>query len=354
VLTVIFSKIIGVDMNLLLDYFKGTIIGIANIIPGVSGGTMALVLGIYERLIDALHNISTESVIAPLRLIILKKGSFMQFKEEMKRIDAVFLLMLGIGALSSIIALAKLMTYLLKHQHDPTYGFFFGLVLLSVIAPFQLIRKKTVPVFLAIVIAMSSVFAVSFAVSGDAMLHKAQKKHELQVRTSQNIQPAQAVSPQNIKFLKFVYLFFLGAVSISAMILPGVSGSFLLLLLGGYFEILEAITTRNFPVLGAFALGCIVGILLFTRLLDYLLKKWYDTTMGFLVGLVIGSLWMIWPFKTSAVVGDETVYLTNMIPRQFSANEVLTVVAFIAGSLIVAAMLIIEYRGKKPSDDPSN
>ena len=334
-------------MNLVLDFFRGVIIGIANIIPGVSGGTLALVLGIYERLIDALHNISTESVIASLRLFTLRKESLTHFKDEMKRIDALFLMILGVGALSAIIALAKLMTYLLKQQHDPTYGFFFGLVLFSAIAPFQLIKKKTVPVFLSVIIAMSSVFAVSFAVSGDAMLHKAQKKHELQIRTSQNIQPVSAASHQKIRILKYIYLFFLGAVSISAMILPGVSGSFLLLLLGGYFEILEAITTRNLPVLGTFALGCIVGILLFTRLLDYLLKKWYDTTMGFLVGLVIGSLWMIWPFKTSAVVGDETVYLANMIPRQFSANELLTVAAFITGSLIVVAMLIVESRREK-------
>ncbi|HON76905.1 MAG TPA: DUF368 domain-containing protein [Spirochaetota bacterium] len=334
-------------MNAIKDLFKGAVIGIANIIPGVSGGTMALVLGIYERLIDAIHNISSETIVSTLRLFLFKKESFESFKTEMKRIDALFLLILGTGALSAIIALAKLMTYLLKHQHDPTYGFFFGLVLLSVIAPFQLIKKKTVPVFLAVIIAISSVFAISYAVSGDTMLHKAQKKHELTLKTSQSSIAQPAVSNQRVKVLKYLYLFFLGAVSISAMILPGVSGSFLLLLLGGYFEILEAITTRNIPVLGAFALGCIVGILLFTRLLDFLLKKWYDQTMGFLVGLVIGSLWMIWPFKTTALVGDETVYLSNMIPAQFSANEILTVAAFVAGSLIVAVMLIIEARREK-------
>ena len=329
-------------MNALKDLFKGAVIGIANIIPGVSGGTMALVLGIYERLIDAIHNISSETILSTLRLFRFKKESVELFKTEMKRIDAVFLFTLGAGALSAIIALAKLMTYLLKHQHDPTYGFFFGLVLLSVVAPFQLIKKKTVPVFLAIIIAMSSVFAVSYAVSGDTMLHKAQKKHELSISASRSVHTPSAASQQRVKVLKYLYLFFLGAVSISAMILPGVSGSFLLLLLGGYFEILEAITTRNIPVLGVFALGCIVGILLFTRLLDFLLKKWYDQTMGFLVGLVIGSLWMIWPFKTSALVGDETVYLSTMIPMPFSATEILTVAAFITGSLIVAIMLIIE------------
>lgn len=331
-------------MNALQDYLKGVIIGVANIIPGVSGGTMALVLGIYERLIDALHNISSDTIVSILKLFRFRKENFEAFKTEMKRIDAVFLLCLGVGALSAIIALAELMTYLLKHQHDPTYGFFFGLVLLSVIAPFQLIKKKTLPVFLAIIIAMSSVLAISYAVSGDAMLHKAQKKYELQINSSQNTQAASASSQQSALILKYLYLFFLGAVSISAMILPGVSGSFLLLLLGGYFEILEAITTRNIPVLGAFALGCIIGILLFTRFLDFLLKKWYDPTMGFLVGLVLGSLWMIWPFKTTAQVGDETVFLSNMMPQQFSANEIYTLLAFAAGSLIVAVMLVIETR----------
>ncbi len=137
-------------------------------------------------------------------------------------------------------------------------------------------------------------------------------------------------------------MFIIGAIAISAMILPGISGSFLLLLMGGYITILNAVSSRNIPVLIVFTLGCVVGIALFSRLINFLLRKWHDLTMGFLVGLVVGSLWMIWPFKTTALVGEKTIFLSNKIPANFGMNEIYSLLAIITGIIIVTILLIIE------------
>ncbi|MFC1670070.1 DUF368 domain-containing protein [Spirochaetota bacterium] len=332
-------------MTFIKYLFDGAVIGIANIIPGVSGGTMALVLGIYERIISAINNISLTTIKAVFGIFRFNKTGLESFKEEMKRIDALFLSTIMIGALIAIVAFAKLMTYLLKSWHDPTYGLFFGLVLVSVIAPYRLIRKKTFTVFLSAIIAMAAVFAVSTAVSGDAMLEKAKVKHELKIKKESSDNNLDKKSDKNILF--FLYLFFLGAVSISAMILPGVSGSFLLLLMGGYFKILIAIVNRDLTVIAVFAAGCLFGLIAFSKLLNYLLKKWHDITMSFLVGLVMGSLWMIWPFKTSAVVGDEVIYLANRIPQSFGKLELYTLLTAFTGAALVVLFLLIEIRRNK-------
>jgi uncharacterized membrane protein len=147
--------------------------------------------------------------------------------------------------------------------------------------------------------------------------------------------------------LRLFLMFAAGMIAISAMILPGISGSFLLLLMGAYFEILKAITYRDFLVLFVFALGCGIGILVFTRFLNFLLKRWHDLTMSFLLGLVLGSLWAIWPFKASTKVGDETIYLANQMPMAMSSDVVLTTLTFLLGSVIVAIFIWLEQKQKK-------
>jgi putative membrane protein len=347
-------------MNTVKDLFHGAIIGIANIIPGVSGGTLALVLGIYEKLIQSIHNISIETVKSSFKLFTFKKDAFLNFKVEMQRINGAFLLKITIGAFSAIALLAKLMTFLLKHQHDPTYGFFFGLVLVSVIAPYKMIKKKDFSVFLSALIAIVCVFSLSQLVSGDKLLEKAKTKYEMELNKSNFETSGQIENSQN-NFIYYLYIFFLGSITISAMILPGVSGSFLLLLLGGYFDILKAISnTMNAivtfnkdvllssgSVLLVFTFGCLFGVILFSRFLNFLLLRWHDLTMSFLVGLVLGSLWMIWPFKTTARVGPETVYLSNKIPQTFGTSELFTLLSLVAGMIIVYAMLWYESRNDK-------
>jgi putative membrane protein len=175
--------------------------------------------------------------------------------------------------------------------------------------------------------------------SGDKLIEKAKAKQA--VKTGQSINSGDVYNP-DLSAGRLVFIFVAGAAAISAMILPGVSGSFLLLLLGLYFDILQAIIHRQLVILGIFALGCLIGMAFFTRLLSILLKKWHDLTMAFLLGLVLGSLWPLWPFKTMTTVGEETIYLANKIPERFGGNELITLITIVIGTLIVAAFIIME------------
>ena len=156
---------IGQLTQLIRDLLKGVIIGVANIIPGVSGGTMALVLGIYGRMIGALNSISFSTVKNILGILRFNKTGLDNFKYELKRIDAFFLMRISAGALIAVVVLARLMMYLLVNWHDPTYGFFFGLVIASAIVPFKLIQKKNLKGLFA--------FQVDFLllIIGDLALH---------------------------------------------------------------------------------------------------------------------------------------------------------------------------------------
>jgi len=319
------------------------IIGVANIIPGVSGGTLALVLGIYERLIGAIHKISIQTVKASLGLLKFNKAGWKDLKAELQRIDAYFLISIMIGAIISIGILAKLMTYLLEHFHDPTYGFFWGLVIISAWVPFKLIKRHTFLSVLAAAIAIVSVVALSYSLSDEKKINREQAKYEIKMQ--------KAELGENVVEEKFdhspsflLYMVFAGAVGISAMILPGISGSFLLLLMGVYFTILKSITNFDFLIIFSFSAGCLIGILCFTRLINYALKKWYDVTTSFLLGLVFGSLVAIWPFKGTAIVGKEVVYLSNKWPMVFGINEAMTVLAALLGGLLVWVFIVIENR----------
>ncbi len=334
-------------MDIIKCFFKGAVFGVANIIPGVSGGTMALVLGFYERLITAINHISLSTVKIFFNVFRFKTYYFDEFKSELKKIDALFLSIIALGALSAIVALARLMTTLLIDWHDPTYGFFFGLVLLSTIEPYRLIKKKSLSVLIAGIIAVMTVVAVSNAVTGDDLIEKEQKKYEIRMKNQNSGGSTGETERTNRSAPRFVLLFLMGAASVSAMILPGVSGSFLLLLMGGYFEILQAISDRDFPVIGVFSLGCFIGIMVFTRLLTYLLKNWHDQTMASLLGLVIGSLWIIWPFKTTVVVGNEIIYLNNRLPEAFGIVESWTLMTALAGMTIIFLFTWYENKGRK-------
>jgi putative membrane protein len=337
-------------LEFIIGIIKGGVIGIANIIPGVSGGTMALVLGIYERLIGAIRNISSGTVMAFLKLFSFKKAQFENFKKELNRIDAYFLSKLVLGALIAIAALAKLMTYLLTEWHDPTYGFFFGLVLVSVVVPYKLIKKRSIAVIVAALVGIASVVSIS-AVQSEKDIIKQQVSSSVQADLGQPGKEENVGddgTSKNRGILSYGYIMLLGAVTISAMILPGVSGSLLLLILGGYFDTMHAISRWDFLFIIPFALGCLFGIIAFTRLLNFLLEKWHDPTMGYLLGLVVGSLWVLWPFKETRTVAGKTVYLShlNIVPERFGSLEIWTLVAALAGMAIVAAMILVT-RGRE-------
>jgi putative membrane protein len=334
-------------MNIISNLFNGAIIGVANIIPGVSGGTMALILGFYERLISAINSISIKTILIILKTFSLKKKNIEQLIEELKRVDAYFLITIAFGSLLSIISLARLMPILLQDYHDPTYGFFFGLILVSAISPYKLIKKKSIAVFLIAVFAIALIVMVTNLASGKKLLEKEQTKIKLKQEKLKNDVITHKINENSLDVKKIFFMFIIGAIAISAMILPGISGSFLLLILGGYIEILKALSNHNFPILISFSAGCLIGVIIFSRLINFLLKKWHDLTMGFLVGLVVGSLWMIWPFKTQMTVGSGTVFekvvhISNKLPEVLGVNELYTGFAIIAGIIIVMSLLIIE------------
>ncbi len=337
-------------MEIVINLFRGVAIGLANIIPGVSGGTMALVLGIYSRLINAIGKLGPQTVKCVF-------GGPKAIVEEIKRIDAIFLGSLVAGAGIAIVSVAKLLTWLLVNQHDPTYGFFFGLVLASVVVPYRMIKHKGGGAVVACVVGVVCVVALTLAMTGEEKLASAQKKAALKAAKAERAAAAAAADPGagapavvdkiDTGTSQKILFFLGGAVAIAAMILPGISGSFMLLVMGIYFDVLAAITGRQFVLLGILALGCLIGLVVFTKLLKFLLDRYADLTMAYLLGLVVGSLYAIWPFKSFGMAGDKRVDMDNILPASFGANEIMTLAAIAAGVAIVAIFLFIEKKQGK-------
>ena len=329
-------------MQILTNFLRGFAIGIANIIPGVSGGTVALMLGIYQRLLNAISALGPQSVKALFSGREALQG-------ELQRVDASFLVSLAAGAGTAIVASARLMSYLLEKHHDPTYGFFFGLIVASLIVPWRLIKRFSATRLVSCLVAIILVVGLTVSMSGEDRLHSAQKKAQIKSSaklTSEGSQARPAIATDHGNMLLF---FAAGIVAICAMILPGISGSFMLLLIGVYFDILICINERQLMMLAIFAAGAAVGLLVFTRFLKYLLQRYSDVTMSFMLGLVIGSLYAIWPFKSFGMVEGRRVDIANMIPDSFTGNEGLTLLTVLLGIAVVVIFMIIENRQSKPA-----
>ena len=307
---------------------KGSIIGIANIIPGVSGGTLALALGVYERMINSINNFSFNTVTSVFKALTFKRKHVEAFKKEMKKVDMRFLLLLLLGIAAAFIAFSKLMTALLETHHEVTYGFFFGLILASIAIPYAIIRRKNVTVFISIAIGIAIVVLVSIAIPDSERVRMAQDAAVSQTSTG-------------LDFGHAAMVLVTGILSTAAMILPGFSGSFVSLLLGQYFYLLQAVSDANFAVLGLYAIGAIIGLKLLAKAMNYIFHKFHDGLMAFLTGLVIGSLYVTWPFKNMYVVGGETLYLSNTLPQTFALNEWLTLGAALLGVAIVVFVIML-------------
>lgn len=328
---------------------KGCCIGLANIIPGVSGGTMAVMLGLYERLIRALHHIGFSTVRKLLAIFTLKKGVISEARAELRRIDFRFLIAIAFGALSSVVASARLIIYLLKEQHDPTYGFFSGLVLTSVIIPFKMLKHFTVKGCVSLLLGAGLTVALTLSMSGEKRLESEQRKHELKdSHFSRSIieetgtpttAPGEISKDTNHTIGKLLYLSLCSVIAVSAMILPGISGSFVFLLLGVYFDILASVNNRDWIVIGFVALGGVVGLLAFTRLLNYVLERHHDSTVSFLIGLMVASLYGLWPFRSYEMVGEERIDIGHILP-QADMNLIITILA----SLIGCGVVLLFYR----------
>jgi len=216
-----------------------------------------------------------------------------------------------------------------------------------------MIKRKSAGAVVACLVAIAMVVGLTMAMTGAEKLASAQKKAALKAEAAQLHQgsgPAAGAAAVDVvpRDPGTMLLFFIaGAVAISAMILPGISGSFMLLLMGVYFDVLACITGRQFLMLAVFAAGCGLGLVLFTRLLKRLLDRFADVTMAFLLGLVLGSLYAIWPFKSFGMAGEQRVDMDNILPATFGHNEVLTLVATLAGCAIVAVFVWIEIRQER-------
>lgn len=240
-----------------LVYCKGLVMGAADIVPGVSGGTMAFITGIYERLIDALK------AIGPATLVKCRHEGI---GAAWARIDGTFLLFLLAGVGTSIVGLAGVITYLLHTYPIELWSFFFGLIVVSAVHIARQIgvwRSRDL-----------------WAMAAGCMMG-----YILTQLTPAEVEPSAAL------------LVVAGSIAICAMMLPGVSGSFILLMFGLYAPILEAIRGFQLDVLVLFGAGCVIGLLAFSRILSWLLHHYHNPTLAFLTGIMVGSLNKVWPWK---------------------------------------------------------
>ena len=234
-------------------FLKGLLMGMADIIPGVSGGTMALITGIYERLIHGIRSVNFRFVTLALR------GDRKGARENLRSIDYQLFVPLLLGILLAVIIFARVIEYLLDEQTAPTYGFFLGLILASAVFVYKYVERFTVQYLVSGIVG----FLVVFLIVG---VNELEGSHAPLV------------------------IFLAGVIAICAMILPGISGSLILLILGQYHFMLDAVNGRDLLVLTIFAVGAIIGLILFSRLLDYLIKNYKQMTMAFLFGLMLGAL----------------------------------------------------------------
>ncbi|MCC7550494.1 MAG: DUF368 domain-containing protein [Methanobacterium sp.] len=242
--------------------------GTADVIPGVSGGTMALITGIYQRLVHAISQINANFIIAAL------KGNFAKSKEELMKWDFnLFIpLLLGIGL--AVLTMSKIMTLMLTAYTATTYAFFFGLILASAGFVYKHVEELNLKNIVFLLIGF--VFAILFV-----GLNPVQANHTLPV------------------------IFLSGMVAICAMILPGISGAFILLLLNQYEYMLAALNQLKFVDIITFGIGAVIGILSFSRILNYLLEHHKSITMAFLVGLMVGTLRL--PYQKIATSMDSII-----------------------------------------------
>ncbi|MGC9403329.1 DUF368 domain-containing protein [Vibrio genomosp. F10] len=244
-------------MNYFTTFLKGMAMGAADVVPGISGGTIAFITGIYDTLLESIRRIN------PSALTLWKKEGF---SAAFSHINGLFLIALFSGVLTSIATLAKLISWLLIEHPIPLWSFFFGLILISIVHIGKQIEQR-------------SLSRLAFFLLGIAAAYSITVLHPLELEVT------------NVNIL------LAGAIAICAMILPGISGSFILLLIGMYSPVLTAVKSFQVDVLVLFLSGCVIGLLCFSHLLSRLLHSFRDLTLIFLTGLMVGTLPKIWPWK---------------------------------------------------------
>lgn len=245
---------------------KGIGMGAANVIPGVSGGTIALITGIFERLINSIKSFNLKGIRFLVRF---------QWKEFSNYTDLKFLLTILLGIVIAIVSLAKLFDHLFTNYPIYIWAYFFGLVLASVYFVGKTVEHWSIRVIIAFIIGTAIALIVS-------MLNPATENHS------------------------FFYLFLCGVAAICSMVLPGLSGSFVLLLMGNYKLVaIDAINNLDFTILTPVILGAVVGIIAFSHLISWIFKKFRDETISILTGFILGSVSILWPWKEKILLVNE-------------------------------------------------
>lgn len=290
----------------LIIFLKGLAMGAADVVPGVSGGTIAFITGIYDELLASINAVNLDTL-----RILRKQG----FAAAWKEVNGNFLLPLLLGIGTSILSFAQLFKHLLETHPVSLWAFFFGLIMASVWLVGKMINTWNVISVAGLVSGTLIAFWLSVVHPGDF---------------SQSLW----------------FLFVAGAIAICAMILPGISGSFVLLLLGAYETVLTALNDRNLLIIAVFASGCIVGLLSFSRLLQWTLRNFYEVTLSVLTGFLVGSLYKIWPWKLTIQTrinshGEEVPFIQeNCWPSEYLGNQEIlpALISAIAGIVIILVL----------------
>ena len=282
-------------------FLKGMGMGVANVIPGVSGGTIALITEIYEDLITSLKSFDRNA---------FKLFFSLKIKEFVKYTNFYFLASVFLGSIVSVFTIASLFEYLFSEYPILIWAFFFGLILASIIFVGKRVENWNMQSILALIFGTIVAFSLSLATP--------------------------ATENSNLLFV-----FICGIIGISGMMLPGLSGSYILILLGNYkLLMITAITELNIPLLTTFFLGSIFGLMCFSHLLSWILKEYKNATLALLTGFILGSLKIIWPWKkiTESLIidGNEKVISYNIIlPSTLDSDTISAIVFAIVGFIIV-------------------
>lgn len=286
-------------------FLKGIAMGAADVVPGVSGGTIAFISGIYEELIDTLSSFNFGLV------GILRKNGIKGF---WKAINGSFLLVLFGGIIFSVFALAKGISWLLENEPVRLWAFFFGLVLASIWLMGKQIEKWSISAVLAVLLGAAFAYFVT------------------------ELPP---ISPEKTWW----FILLSGFIAICAMILPGISGSFILLILGSYKMVIESIKNFEIVDLGIFAVGCLAGLLTFSKALKWMFREHKRTTIAILTGFLIGSLNKLWPWKENGELlythsdGRQEFLQSNILPSSLNNPDYTWVITCVTvGALIILGL----------------
>lgn len=296
-------------------FLKGMAMGAADIVPGVSGGTIALISGIYEEFVDSLKSISS---VLP---ILFNQG----IKAAWKHINGAFLITLAGGIGLSLISLVQFIKFALTEHPILLWSFFFGLIVASIYYVAKRVKQWDIIKIIAFLIAAGFIYYLT------------------------SISPAESSTAPWFILLS-------GALAICAMILPGISGAFILVLLGKYAFIIESLSELQFKVIAFFAIGCVSGLLAFSHLLSWMLKKYHDLSIAILSGFMLGSLNKIWPWKKVLKWGFDrhgeqmAVLEENVMPTNFEGDPNLwsaVFLAFFGLSIIIIFETVADRRKSK-------